>query len=580
VVLVPLANTLTLGRVWGYYALTEDPYNTPKLLALAVLVLIATGAWLADVTASRRGLRVGAPWAALGAFVLLAAASTLASPDSATSFFGASSLMTGALTWGLAAWTGVLVAHYLTETARFVELSHTVAITGALVASIALLQAFGADPLGTRMLEGFQWMIFQGMSTTGNPNYTGAFLVLPLVVSFALALAETGVWWRRAMAASAVICAAALFNTLTRAAWLGALAGVVVLVLSVPGAREQVRKRLLVAAGVIAGVIVLSVAALGPAVVGNRIGSIAGGLNDFAAGRLTLWSDTARVVAAHPMLGSGADRLGVAAYPLQTDVLFEGSSRLVLQDPHSLPLLAAAIFGIPAALALIATLGLGLKAGIIRLRAQSGPEATRTLYAGWFAALVGLLVTSLASVTTITFLFALFLTLGVVVAPTIKRGHTRVWPTLAGGVVVLALVLAGVWGTWMGARASHEFMRARLENPPYHLAEGMRLTPWDSRMIVEYLWRKVGATQAALTGDDVATAHEAAAELDTEIRLKRLDFPDELFFYRLRIEVYRMSLGYPGYQPDKHLEAADEALARFPNDPEFVELRQEALAAQ
>jgi hypothetical protein len=285
------------------------------------------------------------------------------------------------------------------------------------------------------------------------------------------------------------------------------------------------------------------------------------------------------VAIARPLTGSGADRLGVAAYPFQSDVEYEGSSRLIMQDPHSLPLLVAAIFGIPAALALLVAIALALRSGIARMRTESGDVATRTLYAGWVAGFVGLLLTSCFSVMTVTAIFALFLGLGVVTGPSLKKTDERTWPSLLGALLVLCLVIAGLWGVWRSARASNEFMQARLGDTPVHLEAGLRLAPWDSRLAVQYLSLKIEATRLALTGDDAATAYEAAAELDAEIRARRLDWPDELLFDRLLIEVYRMSIGYPGYQPDVHLAAVEDALARYPEDSEFLALRQEALDA-
>jgi len=579
-VLIPLVNALLPARLVGLYTLTDDPYHTPKLLVLTLLMLVAAGSWAWDVWTRREGLRVGPVSWALGALAALVVVSTLASPDRATSFFGATSLMTGALTWLLSLVAGVLVAHYATSRARLVQISRTFALAGGVVAFVAMLGAVGLDPLGTRMSEGFTWMVFQGMSTTGNPNYTAVLLVVPLVVSFALAIAENDARFRWAAAASAVLCAAAIFNTLTRAAWLGAAVGVLALVLTVPGWRERFGKRIGIAGVVLTFAALVSVLILSPTVVANRFTSLVTGLGGgLTSGRAALWSDGLAVATAHPLTGSGADRLGVAAYPFQTDVEFEGSSRLIMQDPHSLPLLAAAIFGIPAALALVAALALALKAGFSRVRAGSGDAATLTLYAGWFAGLLGLVVTALFSVMTLTGIYALFLALGVVIAPTLKRADTRAWPSLVGAVVAIAIITTGLWGVWRTARASNEFMQARLGDTPMHLEEGLRLAPWDSRLAVQYLSLKINATRLALTGEDAATARDAAAELDAEISGRRLDWPDELLFHRLRIEVYRMSIGFAGYQPEAHLAAVDDALAAFPNDAEFLALRQEALDA-
>ena len=579
-VLVPLVTSLGIGRLWGFYALTEEPYHTPKLLVLSLLVTVATVAWLFDVAQSRRGLRWGPAYVALGIFSALVAVSTLLSPQIATSFFGASSLFTGAYTWLLSIWTGVLVAQYVADARRLITLSRVVAATGAAVGAIALLQSLGADPLGTSLMDGFQWMIAQGMATTGNPNYTGALLVVPALVSLALAATEKDPRWRWAAVAGAAITVAALFITLTRAAWIGLAVGVIALVVLVPTDARDVRRRLLTTGYVLLGALAAGVLLIGPNMVARRFTALASGLETFSAGRFALWSDTARVVAAHPLFGSGADRLGVAAYPLQANVAFElGGSRLVLQDPHSMPLLVAAIFGVPAALAFLTLLVMTVRAGVIRLRSTTKASSASVVYAGWFAGLIGVAATSLLSVTTITLIFILFLAVGVVLAPTLKTPSERLWPTWAVGALALIVSLTGLWGTVQGNRASHALVRSRLMDSEINLKRAQQLTPWDSRIRTEYLSRKIGAMQPVLTGTDAAAARKMAEEIDTEIRLSQLDFPGELLLYRTRILMHASMEGAPGYRKEAHLEAIADALEAFPNDREFLEAQQEMAGA-
>lgn len=578
--LVALVTSLGIGRPWGYYALTEEPYHTPKLLLLALVMVVTTIAWLVDVVVSQRGLRWSLATGALAVFAGLVALSTALSPELATSFFGASSLLTGGFTWLLCLWVGVLASHYVVGGRRLQSISRVSALSGAAVGAIALLQAAGADPLGTRMQESFAWMVKQGMATTGNPNYTGALLVVPFVVALALAVSEKDARWRWTMAAAAAVCVSALFITLTRAAWIGAGVGVVALMLLVPKAASDARRNLRNTALAMLGMLAAGVLLAGPAAVAARFTKLAGGLDAFSAGRLTLWGETLRVVTAHPLLGTGADRLGVAAYPLQTNVAFEGTSRLVMQDPHSLPLYAAAIFGIPAALALIAALGLALYAGIAKLRAEVKVSPATIVYAGWVAALAGLVATILLSVTTVTLIFIMFLSVGVVIAPTLKPASGRLWPTWVVGVLALLIALTGLWGTVQANRAGNALVSARITDSESNLKRAILLTPWDSRIRTEYLSRKIGAMQPILTGEDATAAYKVVDLLDSEIRLAQLDYPNELLLHRLRIKMHESMKDARGYRAALHRDALDNALEAFPNDPEFKKWSEEFEAAQ
>jgi hypothetical protein len=196
------------------------------------------------------------------------------------------------------------------------------------------------------------------------------------------------------------------------------------------------------------------------------------------------------------------------------------------------------------------------------------------LYLGWFAGLVGVLVASVLSVYTIAAIFVLFVSLAVVAAPLLAPIRARAWMMAVAVILVTALVGVSAFGAARSFAASRQVALAQTGDTKLRLEEAIRLTPWDARTRFNYLWRKAGATQPVLTGPDAAMARAASDALDTEIKLAILDFPHELLLYRMRMDLYAGSQGYPGYQPDKHLEAIDAALAVFPNDVEFTDRRQ------
>jgi len=119
-------------------------------------------------------------------------------------------------------------------------------------------------------------------------------------------------------------------------------------------------------------------------------------------------------------------------------------------------------------------------------------------------------------------------------------------------------------------------MQSRSGDSQLHLEEAMRISPWDTRMRVSYMWRKAGSFKPVITGGDIAAAQEALASLDTEIRLEILRSPHELLFYRMRVELYRLAQGFPAHDPQKVLDAIEDALVAYPNDEEFLRWRGEA----
>ncbi len=567
---LPLTTSVTRRLIGGTWSFTEDFVQVPKLLSLLVLAGVATAGWAVDLALTGRRVRLSKAHIALAVFAVLIGASTAFASQPVMSWFGSSELMTGAVTWLTCLWLCFLVGQYVTSGDRIRHMAWAFAGGATGVGLIGLLQAVGADPLGMQVANVQEWMLMRASSTLGNPDYTGTYLVAPAIVALSLAVAEPGGWKRWAAAGFAAVCGLTAFVTLTRAAWIGIIVGLIVYFLIARDRKRPAGRAILVAGGAIVGIVLLGVLVAGPSGVASRFSSLGGGLDGLSSGRITLWGDAARIIANQPLLGTGADRLALGAYEVQKNLFFQGPSRMVLQDPHNGVLMVAGIFGIPALLALGALLYLALSAALRWLGANPAASGTRSVYAGWVAALVAILVTSLFSVLTLPFVFSVFLVIGVVLSPTLRPidGHRVV--AIVGGVLALALIGVGLYGTSLAFASSRHLMLARYADTRSHLEESLRLTPWDTRLSTNYYFAKINANRAILTGDDITLAQETAAQIDAELRLALLETPRELLFHSLRIDLYAASKGYPAYQADAHLAAIDEALAAFPGDPEFT----------
>jgi len=246
--------------------------------------------------------------------------------------------------------------------------------------------------------------------------------------------------------------------------------------------------------------------------------------------------------------------------------------RYSLQDPHSLVLLVAGLFGVPALVLLAVAIGDALLSGF--KTALDNTQAGRSLlYVGWLAGFLGLCTASLLSVWTITAIFALFVCVGVLVAPIARR---RAIPPIAATIAfafLTILVAVSSYGVARAFASSHQVALSYVETPPEHLQRAIELAPWDSGTKVNYFYRMMLANQATIQGTDAKAASDAIADIDAQLKVQTIDFPEELLFYRLRVDLYTLAQGHAAYNPDALMSAIDDALAAFPDDPEFTERR-------
>jgi len=570
---LPLTTSVTRGVIGGTWSLTDDWVNVPKLMVLLILAGIATVAWAVDTATGARVFRTGSALVALAAFAVTVIASTFLGSQPLLSLFGSSDLKTGAVTWLTCAWVAVLLGQYVTGAVRLRQISWAFVGGGAGVALIGLLQAVGADPLGLPIVDAQVWVLMRASSTLGNPDYAGTFLVAPSVVALALWSSEKTSSMRWLAGIAALACSFTAFLTLTRAAWIGLFVGLALFALLTYRGKRPTAKAIGIAIGGGVALIAAGVLIAKPIHVGLRF-SFADGLDAFSSGRVTLWTDAARIIANHPLAGTGADRLAVGGYEVQRAIIYKGISRFVLQDPHNAALLIAGIFGIPALLAVCALVYFAFRDGFRWLREhQERRSAAWTLYGGWLCALAALVATSLLSVYPIASIFSAFLVVGVVVAPSLRPTPQLKPLALTCAALAVALIGVGLYGTSLAFSSDRHLMLAKLGEARFHLEEAMRLTPWDTRTRTNYYLAKINASRSALTSEDIAAARDTAAQLDGELRMELAETPGELLFQRLRVYAQEMMVGAPGYDAATHAQVLDEALAAFPGDPEFTEKR-------
>jgi len=333
---------------------TSDQFALPRLVLTRLLVAALLALWLGRAVRSGHLTVRRTPLdAALLAVAASAALSTLLAVDRTVAVFGVYLRYEGLLTiWSycLLFW---LVAQTITEPAEARDVIRVLLASAYLLALLAIAQTLlagrtaGADT--TLTFAGWT----RGDATFGNPTLLGTYLAMLLPVAvWEVARAESAVG--RALAANVTIAiAAALLVTFTRAAWLGAGAGVAIALVAHAGRSAAVRAAV-AAAGVAALGLAAAVAAgVAPPVLAtawSRAASLAAPLSDSGGFRVAVWRDTLPLVAARPLAGWGPDTFGLV-YPM-----FRTAPTGVVDKAHSELLQVAATQGLLGVAAALATL--------------------------------------------------------------------------------------------------------------------------------------------------------------------------------------------------------------------------------
>src|SRR5438552_3311697 len=416
-----------------------DEFVLPKLLLARLLVMVLAvvlvAGWMRQGAVTWKRTALDLP---LLAFIGSAAISTVFAVNNNLAIFGTYDRWEGLLTIATYALLFWLAVQLLAGGGDAEWMTWSLLISGYVIAVVAVLQSvFGVLGGGY-----FQAPYIRADATMAHPDFLGIFLAMLLPVAFAKLIGPHSGLTRLLAANLVMVLFLGLLVTFTRAAWIGAVVGLaVVLALH----RDRFRVVPVVAFAVL---LLIAFAALawfvtarpttvpgGVAYIYARIVSIPDLTPNSTAERLAVWKDTPSLIAARPILGWGPSNFG-AVYPQ-----FQSANRnaILFDDPHEETLGIAAKQGIVGLLAYLWILVAFVRA-FWKGRRLPGAVA---LFGGWVGYQVSMQVDFSYIPTAV--LFWLFAAAAVVTwAPDIKPVRRVAFPrrvavpTLAVGSLALA----------------------------------------------------------------------------------------------------------------------------------------------
>jgi O-antigen ligase/thioredoxin-like negative regulator of GroEL len=575
--LIAIAATVPLAIAWSPFGsgtvITTAPFQTAELFVLSILVAVAVTSWAIGILRGHIGLRsVPGIWWIL-VFFALAGISTLTALDPATALFGWSGHLIGFFTFLLCGATFLLGTQLIKGVGQLTQLARATVLAGMVVASIGLIQYLGVNLMQVPASD--VWMLARGYSTPGNPDVTGNYLVVPFILAVILFLAERARGWRIAAWISTILVGCAMFVTLTRGAWIGALVGLAVAIVAAGRSSALANKAMLALFGPMFALTALLGVERRPRLVA-RTAELSSGWSSAGGGRLVLWRDALSAIARRPLFGVGADSYLYAWYPVRSlaDVRSAGSLAFA-DDPHSLPLLLAATLGIPAAL-----VGFGLVCSALWFGASGAlarrESAERLVFSGWWAALAGLSLAMLFALNSVLLTLMVFLCLAAVVSPRTRpiASAAVLRYSLAGVGLILALGFVGVSSM---TTASNYSMAQGLKGDSLERAQAaLILAPWNYEARVTISQDRAEAALDALAAG-APDARELFAAADRATAELVSSNPHALNSYYVRTSFLRKAGSYLGPATLKSSVAvADAGIAVSPND---VTLRANKAAA-
>jgi O-antigen ligase len=350
---MPLVQAVTIGLValilapgWFFYFDV-----TPKLVMLLAGTAVGAVLW--------RGERPSRLFTLLTILAAISAAiSASLSPSPALSFFGSTWRRYGVvaqLAVLLFAWT-VAAAN---ERARLMVLRAVAAASG-LAALYGIAQYAGWDPLLPRSAyhvgEGM-WTIVRPPGTMGYVSYFATWLLMGGFLSVALGRRESSAAWRRVAYAAAGLSFAAMALTGTRAAFLGAAAG---LIAAAWRLGFRIPRRALISGGGLA--IVAAAFYFSPSGWPLRSRTRWFVEDRWGGARPLLWRDSLRMGAARPFAGFGPE-VFLSKFPhYESRELARAYPDFAHESPHNIFLDALVAQGIPGMAFLAGFVALGLAA--------------------------------------------------------------------------------------------------------------------------------------------------------------------------------------------------------------------------
>ncbi len=424
--------------------------TTPKALILAlcaaVLLLLARSWWpgLAELWNDLSGRM----YLLLAAGVVLGpVASTIASPSPWLSIGGTVWRRLGAINLGVILIIAVVAAASVAgsrfEAARILR---GMEIAGCAAAGYAILQYAGVDPLIPAQVYTTRYTsdIVRPPATLGNATYFATFLLPALLTAVSRRFQEKRSALRRVHEAAFVLMLVALATSGTRSAWLGLLAGLVVLGV-LEGKRWLSEGRL---KGTAIGVVVFCISAgvflMLPPSRDVRL-RMRQWTQDAAGGpRLMVWRDSLPLLRSHPLLGVGPERFEPEFRRIQSLALSRAYPDFYHESPHNFLLEIASTQGCVGLLTWVSLLVQGFWCGI-RARRRGVPAAAPAM-AALAAMLVSLQFVPLTLTNTLYVLLLTSVLVGLAVAPPPESAPIQNRARWLCGVAALVILFGGACG--------------------------------------------------------------------------------------------------------------------------------------
>lgn len=575
--------------------LTLNVFVQAKLIVLCLTMAFTLATW-GLITWREGSLYSGRALLPLAAFVLVATAATATGIDRRTAFFGDWEQGVGLLVFLLCAFVCFVTTQLVRDEAHLTELT-SVAILGAtVVASVGLAQQlFGFDLTGIIPRDATTgFLMRRGFGTIGNADTYAAFLVLPTFLATVRFTRSTDRRERLTWGACFAVILSSCIAAQTRGPLIGLLAGAALYVVAGRIAASQAvarkhkgAKKSDAPAGPAVAIVVATVASgfLIAATLAN--GDFLGTWRDFAVrfgsvrslmalgGRIPLWSAALEMAASHPLLGVGPDSFRLGWYPIRTIEHVSAGTGLVITDPHSVPLLLAATMGFTGLLAAGYLLISALATGFTFAQRERAARGHASDYDAWLFGLVALSVTYLTSMLASVLLFTLFLAIGVLIAPSLRRSESPRWnrgtlaalgvaSTLAAGAL-LVFSLLGAAGQVTAASA----VGADVDTTASRFTRAASLSPWDSQL---RRMKHDAVVQAALdrvfTGKPDAEKAVTAAEAELR-RAAQLEPAEYLYPYRTALLLIGSGQRLGDEYTARGVEAGLRGLRIYPNSLEL-----------
>ena len=433
----------------AFFPSLVDEFVLPKLLITRLLVLVLAVLLLIGWSLQRAitWKRTPLDWP-LVALIVAAALSSIFAVNQVVAIFGTYDRWEGLLTivtYALLFW---LAIQFISGEPDARGLTWSLLISGYIVAVAAVLQAgFGLLGGGYFTLDGGA---IRADVTLANPDFLGIFLAMLLPIAVAKLISQRPLYSRILAANLVVVLTLALVLTYARAAWIGALVGIFVVV-SLRRGKVHVWPALAFGAALLIGVAILAGAratqtGTNQASVVNSIYARVISVADLSTGsanqRLLTWRDTLPLIASRPILGYGPDSFGLV-FPQFNTVNQQGT---LWDKPHEELLGTAATLGVVGAIAYVWVIVAFVRAFWVGRR-RRGAVA---LFGGWVAYEIALQVNFSylpASAPFWLFAAAAIVTWNPNVQPARLLAFPRLAATLApalGSLLLAALVIPGV----------------------------------------------------------------------------------------------------------------------------------------